>query len=101
MSDATRSEDADDEYDPLAVFQSMAAGPSSQELYGQLADLRAIGAVHVDAPLDPGGEDGTSKVPPWGPEPRFTTVSFEAAHAVLGNPDMSSSGYYERVSSVF
>jgi cytochrome P450 len=29
------------------------------------------------------------------------TVSFQAAQAVLGNPDMSSGGYYEQVSVVF
>ena len=114
MSDMIVSDDMDDDYDPLAVFQAMAAGPSSQELYRGFADLRAAAPVHLDPPLDtdaqsgpqPGSDAGDSQadviqLPPWGPEPRFTTVSFEAAHAVLGNPVMSSSGYYDRVSLLF
>src|ERR1700733_1092112 len=113
MSDVTLPENADDHddhYDPFAVFQAMAAGPSSQELYGKFADLRAEAPVHLEPPPDGEGRDGkvrgnsevhVTRQPPWGPEPRFTTVSFEAANGVLGDPDMSSGGYYERVSVVF
>jgi hypothetical protein len=98
------SDQADGEYDPLAVFQAMAAGPSSQELYGKFAGLRAECPVHPQAPPGAGGDGetagaagsgGVTVVPPWGPEPRFTTVTFQAAQAVLGNPDMSSAGYYD------
>ncbi len=110
MSEVTVPENADDHYDPFAVFQAMAAGPSSQELYGKFADLRAEAPVHLEPPPDGEGRDGkvrgnsevhVTRQPPWGPEPRFTTVSFEAANGVLGDPDMSSGGYYERVSVVF
>lgn len=110
MSEATVSDDAAGDYDPLAVFQAMASGPSSQELYGKFADLRAGSAVHLEPPADIDGEDSSNdasaqpnvtRLPPWGPDPRFLTVSFESAQAVLGNPDMSSAGYYDRVSLVF
>ncbi len=117
MSGVTISDDAADDYDPLAVFQAMAAGPTSQELYGKLADLRAEGPVHLEAPEDADAAEGraagtagtaagtaetaVTRLPPWGPDPRFTTVSFDAAQAVLGDPEMSSAGYYERVSVVF
>jgi cytochrome P450 len=110
VRDTVISDQADDEYDPLAVFQAMAAGPTSQELYGKFADLRAEGPVHPETPDDAGGDGGkadgvsntdVTQIPPWGPDPRFMTVSFQAAQAVLGNPDMSSGGYYEQVSVVF
>ena len=58
MSGVTISDDAADDYDPLAVFQSMAAGPSSQELYGKFADLRAEGPVHLETPEDADGAEG-------------------------------------------
>jgi cytochrome P450 len=110
VSDTVTSGQPDDEYDPLAVFQAMAAGPSSEELYGRFADLRAEGPVHPEGSEDAGADTGTAEgvgnadvtqIPPWGPDPRFVTVSFQAAQAVLGNPDMSSGGYYERVSVLF
>jgi cytochrome P450 len=94
VSDSSVRSD-DDGYDSLAVFQGMSAGPSSEEVYGGFAELRASSAVHpdVDRPDDdPAG---------WGPMPRFVTVTFEAAQQVLANADMSSSVYYERVSPVF
>ncbi len=110
MSDVIVSDDADDGYDPLAVFQAMAAGPSSQQLYGKFAELRGEGPVHLEAPEEGDGEEESTeglavsdvvRQPPWGPDPRFLTVSFDAAQVVLGNPEMSSAGYYERVSVVF
>lgn len=107
MSDVPVSQDLGD-YDPLAVFQAMAAGPSSQELYGEFAQLRGEAPVHQRASLEPNSAGGSGDEPlvdrpevRWGPDPTFMTVSFEAAQQVLGSPTMSSSGYYERVSVVF
>jgi cytochrome P450 len=94
MSDSSVQTE-DDGYDSFAVFQGMSAGPSSAELYGTFAELRATSAVHPEA--DRLDDDPAA----WGPLPRFVTVTFDAAHQVLGHPDMSSSVYYERVSPVF
>jgi hypothetical protein len=46
VSDTVISDQGDGEYDPLAVFQAMATGPSSEELYGKFADLRVLGPLH-------------------------------------------------------
>jgi len=99
-----------DDYDPLAVFQAMAAGPSSEELYGRFALCRAEAPVHElirsgdtqeGSSVKGDALDDMAELVGWGPDPTFMTMSFEAAQKVLGSPNMSSSGYYERVSPVF
>jgi cytochrome P450 len=96
MSDVIDSKDPDEEYDGLAVFQAMSAGPSSDELYGRFAELRCEAPIHLNAF---GAEADAMMI--WGPDPNLMTLSFEAAQRVLGNPEMSSSKYYERVSLLF
>jgi cytochrome P450 len=105
MGDGTVSNESDG-YDPFAVFQAMADGPSSRELYGEFADLRAKASVHEGVHVGRREADGTTgdiplDVTTWGPAPSFMTVNVEAAQRVLDNPEGSSSGYYERLSPLF
>jgi cytochrome P450 len=97
-----------EDYDPLAVFQSMAAGPSSEELYGTYANLRRRAPVLADIRMRGEGGlvegDDVAEAPDltkWGTGRDFMTVNFEAAQRVLGSSDMSSGGYYKRVSPLF
>ena len=59
MGDGTVSNESDG-YDPFAVFQAMADGPSSRELYGEFADLRAKASVHEGVHVGRREADGTT-----------------------------------------
>jgi hypothetical protein len=71
MGDGTVSNESDG-YDPFAVFQAKADGPSSRELYGEFADLRGKASVHEGVHVGRREADGTTgdiplDVTTWGP----------------------------------
>jgi hypothetical protein len=90
MGDGTVSNESDG-YDPFAVFQAMADGPSSRELYGEFADLRAKASVHEGVHVGRREADGTTgdiplDVTTWGPRPKFHDGERRGGPAGLGQP---------------